>query len=100
MASSTAAKKLLCATCEKNKGIFTCGGCTRAFCTKHANEHRQMLGEKMDEIVFEYDQLQQNINEQIDEVNQCPSMKRIDAWERQSIHRIHQTAGNARQKLK
>lgn len=100
MASSTAAKKFPCATCEKNTGIFTCGGCTRAFCTKHANEHRQMLGKQMDEIIFKHDQLRQNINEQKDEIAQCPSMKEIDEWERQSIEKICRAAENARQKLR
>jgi hypothetical protein len=100
MASSTAAKKSPCATCEKNTGIFTCGGCTQAFCTKHANEHRQMLGKQMDEVVFEHDQLRQNINEQKDEIDQCPSMKEIDEWERRSIENISRAAENARKKLR
>jgi len=100
MALSTAAKKSQCATCEKNTGIFTCGGCNRAFCTKHANEHRQILGKQMDEIVFEHDQLRQSINEQIDEINQSSSIKAIDEWQRQSIDKIYQAAENAREKLK
>jgi gas vesicle protein len=99
MASMAAAKKNLCATCEKNTGIFTCGGCSLAFCTKHANEHRQILSKQMDEIVFVHDQIRQSINEQIHEVNQCPPMKEIDEWERQLIHRICQIANNAREKL-
>jgi hypothetical protein len=99
MASSTA-KKSQCATCEKNTGIFTCGGCNRAFCTKHANEHRQILGEQMDRIVFEHDELRQNIKEQIDGIHEYPTMKEIDEGERQSIHKIYRIAEKARQKLK
>jgi C-terminal processing protease CtpA/Prc len=100
MASSTAAKVSLCATCEKNTGIFTCGGCARAFCTKHANEHRQLLGNQMDEIVLEHDQLRQSINEQADDIDQSLSMRKIERWEQQSIDKIKKTAEIARKKLK
>jgi len=95
--TSSAVVKRQCATCEKNTGIFICGGCSQAFCTRHASEHRQVLGKQMDEIILEHDQLWQSINEQN---NQCSSMKEIDEWERQSIDQIHRTAENVRQELK
>jgi len=58
------------------------------FVKKHANEHRQILGKQMDVIVFEHDQLRQNINEKIHRIYQSSSMKEIDEWERQSIDKI------------
>jgi hypothetical protein len=100
MASLTAAKKSQCFTCKNNTGIFICGGCTRAFCKKHANEHRQILGKQMDVVIFEYDQLRQNINEKIDRIYQSSSMKEIDEWERQSIDKISQITKFAREKVK
>ena len=97
MVSSTVS---LCAACEKNTGVFTCNGCTRAFCTKHANEHRQLLKNEMDEIVLEHDQLRQSMSEQADYIDQCSSMQKIERWEQQSIYKIQQIAKGAREKLK
>ena len=60
----------------------------RAFCTRHANEHRQILGHQMDEITVEYDQLSQNINEKLDEISHCPSMEEISEWEKNRLEKF------------
>ncbi len=100
MASSTLTKAP-CATCgDKSVGIFKCEGCSRIFCRKHVNEHRDILSQQLDEIVFEYDILQQTITELNDQQNYRKSLfTKIDQWEKDSIMEIQQTANEARQQV-
>ncbi|CAF1531230.1 unnamed protein product [Rotaria sp. Silwood1] len=98
MASSTVAK-LPCVTCEKAAGVFTCRGCIKDFCTRHATEHRQMLNQQMEEVTLCHDQLRQSFDEQAKEPRQHPLMQKIDEWERNSIEKIRQVADDARKQL-
>jgi hypothetical protein len=95
MAMATAQRKP-CSKCEKGVGIFTCDGCQQSFCRKHADEHRQELATQMDVIGQEYDVIQRDINRETDE---HPLLRRIDAWERETINKIHQVANQARTEL-
>ena len=97
--TTTTAKGPNCAVCEKKSGIFTCGGCSRAFCTEHANKHRQLLGKEMDEIVIQHDQLLQSIHEQTNDISQCSTMREIEQWEQRSIDKIKQIGNITREKL-
>ncbi len=99
MATSTA-NASRCATCGKAAGTFTCCGCAKDFCLRHANEHRQELTKQMDEDVIPlHDQLQQNLDEQTKNLSNHPSMKEIDQWEQASIEKIHQAANDVRKQL-
>jgi hypothetical protein len=99
MATSTA-NDSRCATCGKAAGTFTCRGCSKDFCLRHTNEHRQELSKQMDENVIPlHDQLRQNIDEQTKKPRQHPLMKRVDEWEQDSIEKIHQAANDARTQL-
>ena len=100
MASSSTVKAP-CATCgSKSVGIFKCEGCTQLFCRKHVSEHRDILSQRLDEIVIEHDTLQQIIIEKKDQVNyNHPVLKQIDEWQKNSIMKIHQTAEIVRQQL-
>lgn len=84
-----------CAT--KGVGIFKCQGCSSAFCRRHASEHRTQLGQQLDEIVHEHDQLHQLI---IEEENDSHSLiNQINQWEQNSIGKIQHTAENIRQEI-
>jgi hypothetical protein len=79
-------------------GIFKCEGCGQVFCRNHVAEHRDILSQQLDEIVLEYDILQQTIVEHRDETNRhYPVIEQINQWERDAIQRIQQTAEEARQ---
>lgn len=103
MASSTSVKAP-CATCgSKATGIFKCEGCGQVFCRKHVIEHRDILTQQLDEIVLEYDSLQQAMAESKDNSSRKqqnnPLIKQIDQWEQDSIAKIHQMANEARQQV-
>jgi hypothetical protein len=99
MATSTA-NNSRCATCGKAAATFMCRGCSKDFCMRHANEHRQELAKQMDEdIIPLHDQIRQNVDEQTKKPSHHPSMKRIDEWEQASIEKIRQAANDARQQL-
>jgi hypothetical protein len=71
------------------------------FCRKHLNEHRDLLGHQLDEIVLEHDTLQQTIAEnKSKQNNQHPVLKEIDQWEKNSIAKIQQLAEEARQQVR
>ncbi|CAF1339401.1 unnamed protein product [Rotaria sordida] len=102
MASSSTSLKAPCATCSnKSAGIFRCEGCLQVFCRKHLNEHRDFLSHQLDEIVQEYDTLQQTIVENEDKhINDLPILKHIDQWEKVSIEKIQQIAEETRVQVK
>jgi uncharacterized UBP type Zn finger protein len=99
--ASASSPKVPCATCgDKGVGIFKCEGCAQAFCRKHVIEHRDKLSHQLDEIVLEYDVLQQTIVENQEKSNHShPVIKQIDQWERNAIEKIQQTAEEARQEV-
>lgn len=75
-----------------------CDGCQHWFCIKHFLQHRQELSQQMDDLTFEYDELQQNLI--TDNTNQQHLfMTRVDRWESKSIEKIKQIADEARQRL-
>jgi hypothetical protein len=99
MATSTA-NGSRCATCGKAAATFMCRGCSKDFCLRHTNEHRQELAKQMDEdIIPLHDQLRQSIDEQTKQSDPHPLMKQINEWEQASIEKIHQTANHARQQI-
>ncbi|CAF0746308.1 unnamed protein product [Adineta ricciae] len=98
MASSNP-QKVLCVTCNKVTGLFTCRGCQQNFCTSHVAEHRQELGKQMDEITVEHDRFRQILIEQNTDLRMHPLLIEITEWEQQSIEKIRQLAHDARQQL-
>ena len=94
------ATKLHCAVCHKPTGTFSCRGCEKDFCLKHANEHRQDLHKQMDEhVILLHDQLKQQIQEHVDQSIQRSFIKQIDQWEQISIEQIHHQAQKYRKEL-
>jgi hypothetical protein len=99
MATSTA-KDARCATCGKAASTFTCRGCSKDFCLRHTNEHRQELTKHMDEDIIPFhNQLRQNLDDQIAKPDHHLLMKQIAQWEQGSIEKIHQAADDARKQL-
>lgn len=98
--ASASTLKTFCTTCgNKAIGIFKCEGCGKTFCRKHANEHRDVLNRQLDEIVLDFDVLQQAIVDTNDLINCHPVLQEIDKWEKESVEKIHQMANEARQRL-
>lgn len=90
---TSARNKQPCIKCTKTTGIATCGGCHAWFCTKHFIEHRQNLGEQMEKIGQQHDDLHKNLD--INSVSH-PLLSQIDNWEIESIRKIHEVAAKAR----
>ncbi|CAF2565002.1 unnamed protein product [Rotaria sp. Silwood2] len=99
MASSTILPKVLCVMCNKGKGSFKCEGCSRMFCPKHSNDHRNELSKQLEEIVVIHDLTQQTLIQQIEDPQQHSLLNIINKWEQESIDKIHQTSEEARNKL-
>lgn len=98
--ASASTLKTFCSTCgNKSVGIFKCEGCGQTFCRKHSNEHRDHLNRQLDDIVLDFDVLQQTIVETKDVANYHPVMQEIQKWEKESLEKIQQTANEARQRL-
>jgi hypothetical protein len=61
---------------------------------QHINKHKQILGQQLDELILNHDQLQQSY-----ECSRYPSTTKIDEWEHESIVKIHQMADDIRREL-
>ena len=61
---TTASTRQICVICEKSKITYICEGCSDYFCLDHLAEHRKNLGEKLDQIENDHNELQQAINDQ------------------------------------
>ena len=98
--AASAASRTPCATCDsKGIGVFKCEGCAQVFCRKHVVEHRDTLSYQLDEIVLEYDTLQQTVAENNDKIKHHPLLHEIDQWERECMEKIRLTANEAREQL-
>ncbi|CAF2052126.1 unnamed protein product [Rotaria magnacalcarata] len=83
----------------KQTATAICEGCSQAFCTKHFNAHRLFLGDEIDAVISEYDQVHHIFNEQKTNTDAHPLMKQISDWEKESIAKIQQKARELRQEL-
>ena len=93
---ATASTKAQCFTCNKDKVVYRCEGCSKDFCLPHLTEHHEKLGQQLYEIEYDRDQFQQII---LQERQNYPLTEQINQWEEDSIHKIHQTAEKCRQRL-
>src|SRR5271154_2230924 len=99
MASSSTRKQ--CANGEgcKQMAAALCEGCSQALCTKHFIDHRRFLGEEMNVIISEHDQLKHTLNQQTTNIDSHPLIKEINEWEKESITKIQLKAKELRQEL-
>ena len=99
MASSTETTKVLCVICNKAKGIYKCEGCSRIFCPKHSIDHRNDLNKQLEEVAGTHDLVHQTLNQQTEDLQQHPLLKKIDQWEKESIAKVRQVAEEARNEV-
>ena len=88
-----------CSICDKEKIVYTCGGCSQKFCLKHLNEHRQELGQNLSKIENDRNELQQSLTEQKSNRKKLSLIQRVDRWEADSTNKIRQAAEECRQLL-
>jgi hypothetical protein len=94
---ATTTEKAFCVICQKGNGAFKCTGCSQHFCYSHVRDHRQELTKQLDEIEVNRDIFRQTLTDQTTDSKQHPLIKQIDRWEVESIHKIRQTAEEAKQ---
>jgi predicted protein tyrosine phosphatase len=87
-----------CSTCQKYVAAMHCIGCDSYFCAKDFRGHRQKLFNKMDGIIGERNELQEQINT-IAQLNdtQSPLIGKINEWEKITIEKVKKTAKHARE---
>jgi hypothetical protein len=99
MATPAESTKVLCVICNKAKGIYKCEGCSRIFCPKHSIDHRVELNRQLDEISVTHDLVHQTLNQQTEDLQQHPLIKKVNEWEQSAITKIRQIAEKARNEL-
>jgi hypothetical protein len=88
-----------CVRCGKNRCTSKCIGCLKDLCHNHLNEHREQLGQQLDEIEANRTMFQESLAEQMKKPQDNPLIQQIDIWERDSIKKIKETADTAKQSL-
>ncbi|CAF1360143.1 unnamed protein product [Adineta steineri] len=97
--AAAANSRAKCSICNKANTTYVCPGCSKGFCFQHLTEHRQILGNQLEEIINNHDQLQQTIVQQKQNPLNSSLIQRISQWETDSIHKIQQTAEECRKTL-
>ena len=97
MSASTG--KTHCLRCGKEKCTFRCTGCSKDFCLNHLKDHQQELTKQFDEIEVNRKTFHESFTEQMKKLQDNPLMKQVDAWERESINQIRNTAEAAKLSL-
>jgi hypothetical protein len=99
MASASTRKQ--CANNDdcKQAGIAYCEGCSHTFCGKHFNDHRRLLGEELNVIFSDCNEVKDTLNQQLVKPDSHPLIKQIDEWEHNSIASIQQRAKELREQL-
>ena len=82
---ATTSLKTNCVLCNKSKITYICQGCSQHFCLDHLPEHRKNLGQQLEQIQNDHDQLRQDFMEQPSDRMKHPLSKQIDQWEKKSI---------------
>ncbi|CAF0738873.1 unnamed protein product [Adineta ricciae] len=84
-----------CTICtHKTIGIFRCEGCSKVFCRKHVDDHRNDLRQQLDEIIHEHNQLNQLLTQTENEHQVL--FDEVDHWQATAIERIQQVAEKIR----
>jgi hypothetical protein len=102
---ATITTKRQCTTCNIQRGIFKCDGCSEVFCLNHTKDHHQHIVEELNHVEDIRDEVRKIL---IDEFTK-PRMdvndlhvalnKKIDDWERKSVNEIQKVAEEARHEL-
>ena len=62
-----------CSQCNEI-GILTCDGCNKLYCQQHLHDHQRYLGEELDWLTVEHDDLMEDLVQQIATPKYHPSM--------------------------
>jgi hypothetical protein len=82
----------------KQAGVAHCEGCSQMFCGKHFIDHRRLLGEELNVIFSDCNEIKDVLNQQtVSDTH--PLIKEIDEWEKKSIATIQERANELRQQL-
>lgn len=99
---ATSIVKQLCATCNIQRGIFKCDGCSNMFCSMHTVQHRQAITQGLVDVEEIRDSVQTILTEQANDPqvkakSLCDKLTKIvNDWEEQSIQKIRQVAEEVR----
>ena len=92
----------LCASCNVERGITSCEGCRRKFCSTCLQTHRQELSFQLDELMNRRNALSETLTQQLspDATNMHPCYNQVDQWEQQMQANIRRIASTARQQIR
>ncbi|CAF5080378.1 unnamed protein product [Rotaria sp. Silwood1] len=99
MATATPSDRAKCFSCDKEKIIYPCEGCSKKFCLKDLTEHRQNLNKQFEGIENERNQFYQKLTERKKGLKKLPSLQDVDEWKEELIAKIQQTAEEYKQTL-
>jgi len=83
----------------KLAAVYNCRGCSTTFCCTHVIDHRGKLGEELNVITSEHNQLKDIFTQHTSDPNLHSLVKTIDEWEKESIEKIQQKAKDLREQL-
>ena len=89
----------ICFTCNNDRIIHPCKGCSKRFCLPHLAQHQTDLIDQLYQIECDHDELRTSLNDQISNPIKLSLIKNIDLWEKKSIDQIKQTAQQCRYEL-
>jgi predicted RNase H-like nuclease (RuvC/YqgF family) len=104
MASAT--KKSMCSECAPKQvvAVTSCHGCSKSFCRKHFNEHREQLSKDINSVFDQHDHFLQEFqlksgdaSKPLDTPSARALLKQIDEWKIKTIESVSQAADNARE---
>jgi hypothetical protein len=94
-----------CVVCAQNTetkpkpGVFPCLGCKQMFCTQHVAFHRQELANKLDVVIADRNELQDELDRRQDISDVSGQMKIIDEWVKKTVEQVYQVADTVRQQI-
>ena len=96
---TTPSTRTICAACQKEKITYFCQGCSEIFCFEDLSQHRTNVGQQLDHIANNHDELRLGLNEQKTDPTKRPFIKQINQWKKDSIDKIQQTAEQCRERF-
>lgn len=88
-----------CSNCEEKEDIYACKGCLKTFCYQHLPHHREEINQNFNQLQDNSNLLRETIIHQKNEINNRPSIQKINKWEKESIEKIKQTADKCRERI-
>ncbi|CAF1185236.1 unnamed protein product [Adineta steineri] len=83
-----------CVTCNKRKRTYSCEGCSKRFCSKDLTEHTQILNDELYDIINDYNQFKQRLDDRKPTSHDLSLIDQINQWRRNSIDKIRQKAND------